>query len=176
MYFFCAQIANGQGIVRLYSVRKNIERYGKGSGFLQFNPETGKVFYQIETFNEDTGSCEVIRAPEVTVTERREYRPECLWYKNNVVTEGRTTTRFISQDSSKYFWWFICFRGSVRSFDACEKALVYLYIRSGAGPAELNLAGLPWDDIAEDLRDFTGRSMEQATYTWLGRDCTLLRG
>ena len=168
------QIANGQGVSRIYSVTKNTPNYGKGSGFLQYNPDTNQVYYVIETFNTDESSCWLLTVPEANVVKRREYRPECLRFDDYISTEAVTNTRFISQDASKYFWWFICVDGgSVRSFDACDKGLFYLYIRQNFG-TELDLTGLPWGKIAEDLEDFTGLKMEDAEYTWLGEDCPFL--
>ena len=89
------------------------------------------------------------------------------------VTEatGKPDTRFISQEPNKYFWWFICMQGSVRSFQDCNEGSFNLNIRRNFAIMEIDLGGLPWDEIAEDLEDFTGLKMENTKYTWLGRDC-----
>ena len=174
LLFFYSQIANGEGVSRIYSVTKNTPRYGKGSGFLQYNPETNKVYYVVETYNINIEACEFLTVPEASLVIRREFRPECLRFDSYVSTKAFTNTRFISQDPSKYFWWFICLEGgSVRSFEACDKRLFYLYIRQNFG-TELDLTGLPWDKISKDLEDFTGKKIKEAEYTWLGKDCPFL--
>ena len=46
-------------------------------------------------------------------------------------------------------------------------------IRDSEGE-EIDLSGLPWHKIAEDLEDFTGRKFDDPTvkYVWMGEECT----
>ena len=102
-------------------------------------------YYFFDAYNEDTSSCEAFNIPDASVVERREFR--CLRFDDYVVTqkEGEEDTRFISQDPSKYFWWFICLDGNVRSFASCNSGFFDLNIPRNFELQELDLTGLPWD-------------------------------
>ena len=173
MPFFYLQIGSGQGISEIYSFGKNTPNYGKTSGFLQYNSSTTTVYYLFDAYNADEAKCEVINVPDASIVERRDFRRGCLRLDDYVMTEGDSAadTRFISQDASKYFWWFICLEGSVRSFNACTKGFFNLNILRNFGVAEIDLSGLPWDKIAEDLEDFTGLQFDDVKNIWLGKDC-----
>ena len=86
---------------------------------------------------------------------------------------GRRIERFFSQDPSNYFWMFACYDGPVDSFGACKFGYFDLQIPA-RNPLEedIDLTGLKWDKIAEDLYEFTGLTFDstklEVKYAWKG--------
>ena len=81
--------------------------------------------------------------------------------------------RWFSQAPDKYFWMFFCNNGTVKTFDSCIGGFVDLQIRDTRPgmTGEINLNGLPWHLIAEDIK-FTGIKFEDIKYIWRGpRNC-----
>ena len=76
---------------------------------------------------------------------------------------------------SKYFWWFECVDGGdVSSFESCTgSSVLQLHIKDNRDPptpgTELNLNMFPWGLALQDLKDFTGLTISDLDYRWLGR-------
>ena len=86
--------------------------------------------------------------------------------------------RFYSQDPTRYFWAFICFDGTVRAWDSCPHGYFDLLIpdnRQGVAGEEINLNGLPWGDIADDLDTAIGEIFASSAmkYIWRGPGISL---
>ena len=173
------QIASGD-FLAIYTVEVNTENtYVKPKSVFTGNADT--FSYVTVAYNEDTSMCQEFDSADADVDVRREFRFRCLRFDNYVVTQkGDQETRFISQDPSRYFWWFICLDGSARSFASCDEGFFDLNIPDNRETEELDLAGLPWDKIAEDLEDFTGLQFDDVRddvkYAWLGEECDLHGG
>ena len=79
--------------------------------------------------------------------------------------------RLFSQDPDRYFWNFGCLNGTVHSYDTCINGYVDLLTRDTRPglTGELDLDGLPWDLILEDLK-FTGIGIAdpEIKYIWRG--------
>ena len=97
-----------------------------------------------------------------------------LIYEYVLSDDQRIKTRFFSQDLSKYFWMFECTNGGgVSSYESCTGTSVFeLHIKDIRDPptvgTELNLNVFPWGFALQDLKDFTGLTISELTYTWLG--------
>ena len=81
--------------------------------------------------------------------------------------------RFISQDPSNYFWVFQCFEGTLDSIGSCSLGYFDLQIPArNTLEEDIDLTGLKWDKIAEDLYEFTGltfdNTMVEVKYAWKG--------
>ena len=81
--------------------------------------------------------------------------------------------RFFSQDLSNYFWMLACYDGPVDSFGSCKFGYFDLHIPARNSLEEdIDLTGLKWDKIAEDLYEFTGLTFDntklEVKYTWKG--------
>ena len=83
--------------------------------------------------------------------------------------DGTVSNRFYSQAPCRYFWWFGCISGTVDSLESCNDGFVDLWIsadrRTESG--ELDLNGLPWDVISDDLK-YLGTDFSSLRYTGLG--------
>ena len=86
--------------------------------------------------------------------------------------------RFYSQDPTRYFWAFICFDGTVQAWDSCTHGYFDLLIhdyRQGATGEEINLDGLPWGDVSDDLDAAIGERFASSAmkYIWRGPGISL---
>ena len=79
--------------------------------------------------------------------------------------------RYFSQAPDKYFWIFGCLNGTTQSWNTCPFKFFDLAIpdiRPGKA-GEINLSGLPWHLIAQDLRIIGIKfSDPDMTYIWQG--------
>ena len=73
--------------------------------------------------------------------------------------------RFFSQDAAKYFWTMFCIDGTAETFDSCSYGAIDLFIPASQhvnfATGDLNLQGLPWKEIAQDLKFYSGLDMEE---------------
>ena len=83
---------------------------------------------------------------------------------------GERQQRFFSQDIERYFWWFECFNGTVDTFRSCDYGFFDLQIPSINTTSELDISGVPWGQVAEDLMEFTGLKFRDSMvrFTWFG--------
>ena len=173
-----SQILNGGSFAAIYTIEINTEAtYAKAKTLFSDTP-TGEFNYSQIAYNEDTSQCQEFSKSDLDQGQRREYRLSCLRFDFYVLLrKDDESSRFISQDTSKHFWWFICIDGSVRSLEACDEGFFDLNIADNREEVEgeLDLNGLPWDKIAEDLEDFTGLQIDDTVvkYGWIGEECSL---
>ena len=92
---------------------------------------------------------------------------------SSIHLDGAIQFRFYSQDPSKYVWDFICVNGTTQTWDSCSEGFLDLFIpdtRAGNTGEEINLEGLPWHHIAEDLEIVTGTKFGgPVKYIWRGK-------
>ena len=69
-----------------------------------------------------------------------------------------TELRLYSQDPEKYVWIHICSEGNTQTYETCKWGFLDLFVndlRPGA-TGDVDLTGLPWHLIDEDIRAITG--------------------
>ena len=86
------------------------------------------------------------------------------------VLEGNVTNRFYSQEPATYFWNFICIEGTSETWNHCTNGFLDLLIhdKRPSTDDEIDLNGLPWKLISEDLYAVTRKRFPEIKYTWLG--------
>ena len=155
----------------VYSIEINTSAtYVKVKSYFTDTAPNEISFFQV-AYNESSSACYSFLTRAIDIDSVREFRRACLRFDSYLFArKDAEVSRFISQDTSKYFWWFICIDGSVRSFDSCDEGFFDLNIPDNRGGEELDLTGLPWDKIAEDLEDFTGLKFDDPAikYGWIG--------